>query len=260
VAQQIGLSLEHTQLEQRSREADLLRESEQLHQALLNSVSHELRTPLTALLGSAAALQDEATAADATRRKSYLKAVAESGERLNRVVENLLDMARLNSGVLAPKQDWHDPGELVRLTVQALKGPLEGHNVVLDLPAELPLVRLDFRLMEHALSNLLLNAAAYTPQGSTILISGQATADQLVLTVSDEGPGLPAADLERVFDKFYRVPGSPAGGTGLGLYITRSLVRAHGGEVRASNRALGGASFRMELPVQKAPQGPAEKP
>jgi two-component system sensor histidine kinase KdpD len=259
-AVQLGLSLEHSRLEKRSREADLLRESEQLHQALLNSVSHELRTPLTALLGSASALQDEATAADAPRRQAYLKAVAEAGERLNRVVENLLDMARLNSGVLAPNLDWHDPGELVRLTVQNLKSPLEGHPVALDLPPDLPLLRIDFRLMEHALSNLLLNAAAYTPPGSTIRVGIRSAADRLTLTVSDQGPGLPPEDLERVFDKFYRVPGSPAGGTGLGLYITRSLVRAHGGEAHASNISGGGAAFSLELPVGKAPPAPMERP
>jgi two-component system sensor histidine kinase KdpD len=247
-------------LEKRSREADLLRESEQLHQALLNSISHELRTPLTALLGSASALQDEATAADAPRRQAYLKAVAEAGERLNRVVENLLDMARLNSGVLALRLDWHDPGELVRLTVQNLKGPLEGHPLALDLPADLPLVRLDFRLMEHALSNLLLNAAAYTPQGSPIRVAIRSAAGRLTLTVSDQGPGLPPGDLERVFDKFYRVPGSPAGGTGLGLFITRSLVQAHGGEAHASNLSGGGATFSLELPVDKAPPAPMERP
>jgi two-component system sensor histidine kinase KdpD len=257
-ALQLGQSLEHGSLERRSREADLLRESEQLHQALLNSVSHELRTPLTALLGSASALQDEATAADPARRQAYLKAVAEAGERLNRVVENLLDMARLNSGVLAPRLDWHDPGELVRLTVQSLKGPLEGRPVVLDLPPDLPLLRLDFRLMEHALSNLLLNAAAYTPAGSPIRVGAETAAGRLTLTVSDQGPGLPPGDLERVFDKFYRVPGSPAGGTGLGLYITRSLARAHGGEVRAANQPSGGAIFSLELPVDKAPPAPAE--
>jgi len=257
-AQQLGQSLEHSRLERSSREADLLRESEQLHQALLNSVSHELRTPLTALLGSASALQDEATAADPIRRHAYLKAVAEAGERLNRVVENLLDMARLNSGVLAPNLDWHDPGELVRLTVQSLKGPLEGRPVVLDLPSDLPLLRLDFRLMEHALSNLLLNAAAYTPPGSPIRVSAQVGAGRLTLSVSDQGPGLPPGDLERVFDKFYRVPGSPAGGTGLGLYITRSLVRAHGGEVHASNLPSGGAIFSIDLTVDKAPPAPLE--
>jgi len=259
-ALQLGQSLEHGRLEKRSREADLLRESEQLHQALLNSVSHELRTPLTALLGSASALQDEATAADPARRQAYLKAVAESGERLNRVVENLLDMARLNSGVLAPRLDWHDPGELVRLTVQSLKGPLSAHPVSLDLPADLPLLRLDFRLMEHALSNLLLNAAAYTPPGSPITVAVRAARERLVLTVSDRGAGLPPGDLERVFDKFYRVPGSPAGGTGLGLFITRSLVRAHGGEAHAANNPEGGAVFSLELPVEKTPPEPSEKP
>jgi two-component system sensor histidine kinase KdpD len=148
----------------------------------------------------------------------------------------------------------------VRLTVQNLKSPLEGHPVGLDLPPDLPLLRLDFRLMEHALSNLLLNAAAYTPLGSPIRVGIRTGAGRLILTVSDQGPGLPPEDLERVFDKFYRVPGSPAGGTGLGLFITRSLVQAHGGEVRASNQAAGGAAFSIELPVDKAPPAPMERP
>jgi two-component system, OmpR family, sensor histidine kinase KdpD len=144
--------------------------------------------------------------------------------------------------------------------VQSLKSPLSGHPVTLDLPADLPLLRIDFRLMEHALSNLLLNAAAYTPLGSPIRVGIHTNAGRLTLTVSDRGPGLPPADLERVFDKFYRVPGSPAGGTGLGLFITRSLVRAHGGDVHASNAPSGGAVFSLELPVDKAPAAPAERP
>ena len=155
-SQQLGLSLEHEGLQQASREAERLRESEQLHQALLNSVSHELRTPLTALLGTA-------TASDPAQRGPLLKDLASAGGRLNRVIENLPDMARLNSGVLAPQMDWHDPAELVRLTVQRLAEPLSGHPIRLDLLDELPLLKADYRFMEHALSNLLLNAAAYAP-------------------------------------------------------------------------------------------------
>ncbi len=258
-ARELTRALERVDLERSSREADRLRESEALHQALLNSVSHELRTPLTSLLGSAEALLDPATVADTGRRDAHLRAVAEAGERLNRVVENLLDMARLNSGVLAPRPEWNDPGEWVRLTVRGLKSALEGRSVALDIPPEPPLVRFDFRLMEQALANLLLNAAAYTPPGTPVEVSLAVRDGRLRVAVGDRGPGLPAADLERVFEKFYRVPGSPAGGTGLGLHIARSLARAHGGDAYAANREGGGAVFTLELPAEQAPPGPVEE-
>ena len=231
----LGLALEREALERKSREADLLLESEQLHQTLLNSISHELRTPLTALLGSAAALKDSAVFADAARRASLLDEISGAGERLNRVIENLLDMARLSSGVLALKKEWQDPAELARLCSERLKRPLSGHTLQLSLPEGLPLILVDYRLIEHALSNLLLNAAAYAPAGSAITLSARAAAGQLEFRVSDQGLGIPVESLPRLFDKFYRVPGSPAGGTGLGLYITQSLMQAHGGSAAAFN-------------------------
>jgi two-component system sensor histidine kinase KdpD len=257
-AQQLGLSLEHERLRQAGREAEKLRQSEQLHQALLNSVSHELRTPLTALLGTASALQDDATVADAPRRHSLLKELASAGGRLNRVIENLLDMARLNSGVLEPQLDWHDPAELVRLTLQRLAEPMAGHPVTLKLPEDLPLVRVDFRFMEHALSNLLQNAAAYAPAGTPITVEARPRGGRLELSVSDQGPGIPSEARERVFEKFYRLPGSPAGGTGLGLHITRSLLQAQGGTALVREAPGGGAEFVLSLPLEEAPPPPKE--
>ena len=261
-AGQLALSLERERLEERGRETDLLKESEQLHQALLNSISHELRTPLTALLGSAAALKDEATASDAVRRDALLEEVSGAGERLNRVIENLLDMARLSSGVLALKKEWQDPAELARLTASRLKSPLSRHTLKLELPEGMPLIQVDYRLIEHALSNLLLNAAVYAPQGTEITLSAQQAQSpgrsRIEFSVADRGPGIPEASLGRLFEKFYRVPGSPAGGTGLGLYITQSLMRAHGGEARARNREDGGAEFTLSLPLEAQPAAPAE--
>jgi two-component system sensor histidine kinase KdpD len=257
-AQQLGLSLEHERLRLAGREAEKLRQSEQLHQALLNSVSHELRTPLTALLGTAAALQDDATVADPVRRHGLLKELGSAGGRLNRVIENLLDMARLNSGVLEPQLDWHDPGELVRLTLQRLAEPLAGHPLKLDLPAELPLLRADFRFMEHALSNLMLNAAAYAPAGTPITVTARRVGQRLEVSVVDRGPGIPPEARERVFEKFYRLPGSPAGGTGLGLHITRSLMEAQGGTALVRSAPDGGADFVLSLPLSAAPPPPVE--
>jgi two-component system sensor histidine kinase KdpD len=254
----LGLALEREALERKSREADLLLESEQLHQTLLNSISHELRTPLTALLGSAAALKDGSVFADAAARASLLDEISGAGERLNRVIENLLDMARLSSGVLALKKEWQDPAELARLTAERLKRPLAGHTLQLSLPEGLPLILVDYRLIEHALSNLLLNAAAYAPAGSAISLSARAQDGALEFHVGDRGQGIPLESLPRLFDKFYRVPGSPAGGTGLGLYITQSLMQAHGGSAAAFNRPEGGAEFVLSLPLQPQPALPAE--
>ena len=259
-ARRLGLALERQALERKSREADRLRESEKLHQALLNSISHELRTPLTALLGSAAALRDEATARDPQRRQSLLDEVSGAGERLNRVIENLLDMARLSSGVLALKKEWQDPAELARLTAGRLRGPLGKHTLKLELPEGLPLIEVDYRLIEHALSNLLLNAAAYAPAGSAITLGARVAGASLEFSVADQGPGIPPESLPRLFQRFYRVPGSPAGGTGLGLFITQSLMQAHGGDARALNRPGGGAEFILSLPLQAQPAGPTEAP
>ena len=257
-AQQLGLGLEHERLRLASREAEKLRQSEQLHQALLNSVSHELRTPLTALLGTAAALQDDATISEPQRRGALLKELHSAGGRLNRVIENLLDMARLNSGVLEPQLDWHDPAELVRLTLQRLAEPLSSHPLVLELPSDLPLFRVDFRFMEHALSNLVLNAAAYAPAGTPITVAARRVGERLEISVSDQGPGIPLEARERVFEKFYRLPGSPAGGTGLGLHITRSLLKAQGGTAVVREAAGGGAEFALSLPLEAVPPPPTE--
>jgi two-component system sensor histidine kinase KdpD len=166
-------------------------------------------------------------------------------------------MARLNSGVLALGKEWQDPSELIRLTLQRLKGPLQGRELDLQLEDELPLLHIDYRLIEHALSNLLLNAAVYAPQGK-IRVGAKRAGEELEILVSDQGPGIPDESLGRIFEKFYRVPGSPAGGTGLGLFITRSLVRAHGGEVRVRNREEGGAEFSIHLPLEALPSMPTE--
>lgn len=253
IVHQLSVSLERHFYESRVREAQRLEESERLHQTLLNSISHEMRTPLTTILGAATALEDPASAG----KPEYVAILAgelhRAGDRLNRVVENLLDMSRLTSGVLGLKLEWHDVRDLVGVTLQRLGKNLELHKVEIVLPENLPLVRMDFRFMEHALSNLLLNAATYSPAGTPIRIVAEMSLKTLLLTVEDRGPGLPAADVEKIFEKFYRVPGSPAGGTGLGLSIVRSIVEAHKGTVTAGNRDGGGSRFVIELPAAELP-------
>lgn len=252
LANQIAVALGKNELDEEANRAKLLEESEKLHQTLLNSISHELRTPLTAILGAATALQEEKTAADAVSRRALVEEMVDSAERLNRVFENLLDMSRLESGMLKPCLEWFDLSELVTYTLGRLNYPLRMHKVHWSAPQEDIYVEADFHLLEQALSNLLLNAAYYSPEGSEIRVEVSRDDGHAVLSVADHGPGIPQDLLEKVFEKFFRVPGSPAGGTGLGLSIAKSLVEANGGQIKAENRP-GGAEFRISLPWREAP-------
>jgi two-component system sensor histidine kinase KdpD len=177
---------------------------------------------------------------------------------LNRLVGNLLNMTRLETGHVKPNLDWCDVADLVQVTLKDLESDLVGHEVTSQVSAGLPLVKMDFVLMQQSLGNLLLNAALHTPPGTPIQVSAVAEAGALVLAVADRGPGLPADVLPFIFDKFYRAPAAPAGGTGLGLAIVKGFVEAQGGQIKAENRSGGGASFTIRLPLAKSPPVPAE--
>lgn len=256
IARQLSVSLERHFYETRVREAQRLEESERLHQTLLNSISHEMRTPLTTVLGVATSLEDKTAVQKPEYVETLAKELLQAGDRLNRVIENLLDMSRLNSGVLSLKLEWHDVRDLIGVTINRLGKNLARHEVQIDLPESLPLIQMDFRLLEHALSNLLLNAAIYSPAGTSIRIGAEMSLRTIVISVEDRGPGIPEASLTRIFEKFYRVPGSAPGGTGLGLSIVQSIVEAHKGTVRAENREGGGARFVIELPATEPPSVP----
>jgi two-component system sensor histidine kinase KdpD len=179
--------------------------------------------------------------------------IQEAARRLNRLVGNLLSMTRLESGHVKVNLDWCDVADLVQVTVKELQKDLAQHRVTVGISRGLPLVRMDFVLMQQALANLLLNAAVHTPLGTAVQVSAAVEADALALTVADNGPGLPPDALPLIFDKFYRAPAAPAGGTGLGLAIVKGFVEAQGGKVTAENRPAGGASFTIRLPLAKAP-------
>lgn len=253
VGHQVSIALEREELEEKSKSADRLRESEKLHQALLNSVSHELRTPLTAIIGSASALSQEKIQANPEMRKELSEELVRASHRLNRVIENLLDMTRLSSGVLSLKKDWYDVGELLKITVKRLASDLGSHSVDFSL-SEVPLIKIDYRLLEQVFANLILNAVAYTPAESAIHLRVFRELDYVVIHVRDEGPGIPPESLPHIFEKFYRVPGTKAGGTGLGLFIVKSLIEAHAGTIEAKNSSLGGAEFIVRLPIEPLPQ------
>jgi two-component system sensor histidine kinase KdpD len=248
---QIGLVLDRQRLRDAEQQAKLVAESERLSKALLSSVSHEIRTPIAAITSAASSLTK--ASADAGLQRAMVSEIQEAAWRLNRLVGNLLDIARLETGHVKPKLDWCDVADLVHATLKDLEGELAGREVSVELSPGMPLVKLDFVLTQQVLGNLLLNAALYTEPGTPIEIRAATTPDLLVLTVADRGRGLPAEALPYVFDKFYRGPSVPAGGTGLGLAIVKGFVEAQGGRVGVENRPGGGAAFTMRLPLTKAP-------
>jgi two-component system sensor histidine kinase KdpD len=251
-ARQTALVLDRIELRTAAEQSRLLAESEKFSRTLLNSISHELRTPLAASTSAASAL----ATADATtpeQRSDLICEIQEANARLNRVVGNLLDVARLESGKVRPSLDWHDARDLVQTTLRELQRELAAHTVRLEMPPAPLLVRLDFSLAQHALANLLLNAVNHTPAGTPLDVQAQLADGNLVLSVGDRGPGIPAEWLPRIFDKFFRAPGAPTGGSGLGLTIVKGFVEAHGGTVTADNRPGGGAIFAMRLPQLEKP-------
>lgn len=258
IVRQLGVSIEKHFLTKRLAETQRLKDSEELHQTLLSSISHEMRTPLTAILGAASALESD----ELTGGNKYVKEVAsglhDAGDRLNRVIENLLDMSRLNSGVLSLKLEWHDFNDLLSVVVKKLEKLLAQHKIQINFLEEVYLVKMDYRLMEHALSNLILNAAIYSPTGTVIKITQKKTDSHFVVEIEDQGLGIPEESKSKIFDKFYRVPGSPTGGTGLGLSIVKSIVELHKGMVDVRNIMPHGACFVIELPLEVQPKVPGE--
>jgi len=230
-----------------------------MRNTLLSAVSHDLRTPLAAITGAATALRDDWASVSAGERADLLDTVCQEAERLERLVANLLDMTRLEAGGLRLKREWVPLEELVGAALTRLDAKLGARKIVTSLPADLPLVSVDPVLLQQVLLNLLENAAKYTPPGSPIDIWAEATEATVVLCVGDRGLGIGAGDEERVFEKFFRGSHAGVSGVGLGLAICRGIVEAHGGTIRAENRAGGGAMFRIALPiVGRAPALPPD--
>lgn len=241
-----------------ARDARLAMENERLRSTLLSSVSHDFRTPLSAITGAVTCLiEDEALPAAA--RRDLEETIREEADRLNRLVTNLLDMTRLESGTLHLRRDWHSVEEVVGTALSRLEGRLGQRPVVTAIEPELPLVRIDAALVEQLLVNLLENALKYAPHPAAIRITAGREAGDVVITVADEGPGLPAGEEEKVFEKFYRSGGDTQRGFGLGLPICRAIATAHGGRIWAVKGVPGGAALRFTLgPQDVAPPNPIE--
>ena len=258
LAAQIALALERVHYVEVAQEALLRMESERLRNGLLSALSHDLRTPLTILAGLADSLA--LTGPELPPKQAEIaQAIRNEAMRTNLLVSNLLDMARLQEGSIRLKREWQSLEEVVGTAVHSLAGTLARHEVHIDLPAELPLLEFDATLMERVFSNLLENAAKYTPPGSRIEITAREAGDRVVISISDNGPGLPPGKEESLFEKFTRgVDESAVGGVGLGLAIVRAIVEAHKGTVRAENRRNGGARFNFTLPMGVPPDVPLE--
>jgi len=253
LSDQAALAIERVSLAQDVDRARLEAETERLRAALLTSISHDLRTPLASILGSATTLSAYGDGLDATARAELARTIAEEAERLNRFIGNLLDMTRLEAGAIVPQAELVDIGETVGSALERAGAILAGHRVEMELGADLPLVPLDPVLFEQVVFNVLDNAAKYTPAGSTIRIASRRDGDRVALTITDEGPGVPPSNIERIFDKFYRAQGTDRqrAGTGLGLAICRGFMEAMGGDIRATNRTdRSGAIFTLTLPLR----------
>jgi len=246
---QVALAIERARLVEQARQAELLEATEKLQTALLNSISHDLRTPLVSITGALSSLE-EGPVMDEEVRRGLIQTGREEAHRLNRLVGNLLDMTRLEAGALRVHNEASDVEDLIGSTLEQFGSRLDDHPVSVDLPDELPLVPMDFVLIEQVLLNIMDNALKYSPAGSPIEIHGRVEGANLEISVADRGLGIPPDDLLKVFDKFYRVerPGNVSG-TGLGLSISKGIVEAHGGSIQAENRRGGGTIISIKLPL-----------
>lgn len=250
-SRQLGLSIERDHLQAASERERLLAQSEKLNRALFDSVSHELRTPLAVITGALENLQQK----PGDNRDRLIAEACLASRRLNRLVANLLDQTRLESGALKPRLDWCDAGDVINAALEANEEALAGHPLELLIPPDLPLLFADFALLERALANLLLNAATHTAQSCPISLSAGTEDGFIFLCVADRGPGIAPEKKEKLFSKFSRGDSSRPGGLGLGLSIVRGFVVAQGGEVRCEDRPGGGVQFKILLPHKK----PAEE-
>jgi two-component system sensor histidine kinase KdpD len=257
-ASQIAVALERAQLGATAHANELATESERLRNALLSSISHDLRTPLASIVGASSSLLEREPQVSDADRVELLRAINEEAQRMAGLIDNVLDMARLQAGAASLNLQWQPLEELVGAILKRLERRLARHRVEVNLPDDLPQVHVDGVLIGQVLVNLLENAAKYTPAGTVVSISAEARPDEVVVSVADEGPGLPPGEERRVFDKFHRASREgPQSGVGLGLSIAKAIVQAHGGTIEAENLPLGGVVFRFTLPL---PRGRPRRP
>ena len=263
LADQAAVAIERTTLVADVEAARLAGETERLRAALLSSLSHDLRTPLVSILGAATSLLNYHDSLSTGDRKDLAETIRDEAERLNRFVQNLLDMTRLGSGALKPNADWVDLFDVVGRAVERADRLLQRRHIKVDIDKTLPLLHIDPVLMEQVFFNLIDNACKYSPEGSIVTVWARRRAKDVLVEVCDQGVGIPEADRQRVFDMFYRVNAGDAqpAGTGLGLAISRGVVEAHGGTVHAEPGLHGnGTCIIINLPLAEPPSPSTGEP
>ncbi|MEL7567738.1 MAG: ATP-binding protein [Dehalobacterium sp.] len=252
-----ALAVVRIQLAHEVEQARYLAQSEKLRTTLFNSISHELRTPLASIMGAVTSLLEDSDLYGPEDRKSLLQTVKEGGLRMNRLVSNLLDMARIESGMMKLKLEWCDIQEIIGVAIRRMHDLLLDKKLDIKIPHDIPLIKADFTLIEQVLINLLDNAVKYSHPGGEISIKVSKNTDILQISVSDQGTGIPDKDREKIFDKFYRLYATQCiSGTGLGLSICKGIVEAHGGKIWVEKEVSKGSEFSFTLPL--SPDIPSE--
>ncbi len=245
---QVSNALERELLGELALKARLLEESDKLYKTLFTLISHEFRIPIATIMGASDTLSMSLTTEN--QRSELFDEILKASTRLNHLVENLLNMSRLESGKISVRADWCDINDLFNKVVRGLKQELSGVHLIINIPPDLPPVQLDFGLMEQVIYNLLLNSCQNSPAESTIRIDARFDNGNLIITIADNGPGFPPDLLNKVFDKFFRVDNFKTGGLGLGLSIVKGLVEAHKGSVNVENLSKKGARFTIMIPTE----------
>ncbi|MBK7257530.1 MAG: sensor histidine kinase KdpD [Ignavibacteriae bacterium] len=249
---QISSAFEREQLHDLTRKTLVVAESERLYRTLFDTLSHEFRTPVAAIMGATDQLDNHADE-EGGRVREIVREIREGADRLNTLVQNLLDMTRLESGLLKLRKSWCDVADLVGTAVRKLEEVLHNHEVRISVAESLPLIQADQGLLEQALVNIIRNAVIHAEGATRIIVDARVEGNECVLSVADNGKGIPAGEVDRVFQKFFRGKDTRAGGTGLGLSISQGIVLAHGGAISCANRAEGGVQFTIRLPLGSPP-------
>ena len=236
--------------ENKARDKEEKEKTIKLYNTLLNSLSHELRTPIATIIGAIDTLKENKNKLSETNQTELLEEIDKASIRLNRQVENLLNMSRLETGILKINQDWCDLNELIYTVIQKITSIKNSHIISFIPNEKLPLFKLDAGLIEEVIQNLVTNALLYTPKNTIIKIDASHESDNCVFSVFDNGNGFPENEIQFAFDKFYRVPNTKTGGSGLGLSIVKGFVEAHNGTIKLKNNTNSGANFTITIPTE----------
>ncbi|MEO6458351.1 MAG: ATP-binding protein [Chloroflexia bacterium] len=248
-ADQAAVAIERLSLLREAQRAEMLTRTDDLKTALMSAVSHDLRTPLASIMASVTSLMEPGIEWAEETRRDFLEDIYDEARRLNRLVGNLLDMSRIEGGALHPEIAWYTIGEVIESVVQRLEPLFTNHTLSVQIDEAIPLLQFDFTHIDQVLSNLMENALNYTPPGTSISVKARQIGNHVEVEVADTGPGVDARHLAHLFDRFYQADRRRrSGGTGLGLALSKGLVEAHGGSIRATNRTGGGLVVTFTLP------------